>query len=342
MNYYKARHSMLDQTSQSVFTALGRGEVALTKGLAAVFAESPKAALDLVAQTELINSASAQGVSEADLRVCTDLTVDSEERQSPGVGCRRDVVLRFLHNSSRVLTVIIEAKHTDVQAGTGVLDQVGKYLDARGALDRAGDKKIGLTLTKADVIPLRADTASITWTRLTEILADSGSKMAERFANHVRESMGLQHFEVEVYSVPVGRTSDAVEKTYIHAFPQSYSAPVCLYLAPRLAGGGEIPRLYRVERVFDLSTRLLTEQISRIEEIEADVDGDVGTRLRNYFADRVKITGEIEEELRVFVLGTKPIQLKHRPRPKRNNSFKTGRWSLADLLDPSVEVLPSI
>lgn len=114
---------------------------------------------------------------------------------------------------------------------------------------------------------------------------------------------------------------------------------MCLYLAPRNSGGGEIPRLYRVERVYDISTAQLKEQLARIEE-EDKAGTDIGGRLRGYFADRLDDPDQTVEDLRVFVLGTKPIELHHRPRPKRNNAFKTGRWTLADFLDSKNPVLP--
>lgn len=210
LNYYKADHSGLDRTSQSVFTALGRGEVAMTKGLAAVLAGDPKLAVDLALSSPLRSAVEQLGITEEALRATTDLTVDSEERQTPGSGMRRDLVLRFLQDSHRVLTVIIEAKHTDFAASAAVVQQVENYLDVQGCLDRYGDRKVGLTLTKAEVVSARKDIASMTWTRVTEILIASGSAMGSQFAHHVRESMSLQHFEVEVYSVPAGHSSAAV------------------------------------------------------------------------------------------------------------------------------------
>ena len=340
LNYYRSRHLGLDQRSQSIFTALGRRELQLTKGLAAVLADMPSLAIALVAETPLFNAAASVGADLETLYSATDLTVDSEERQVAGTGSRRDLVLRFLRDGRRLLSVIIEAKHTDLKANVSVLDQLAGYVEAQGKLDLPADRKVGLALTKAQLVPTKLELASITWTRLTEILAASGSPMANQFAVHVRKSMSLQHFEVEVYSVPAGDSAQSIEEHYLHAFPQKYGAPVCLFLAPRLAGGGEIPKLYRVLKVYDISDAQLKEQIARIEEEDAYAGTDVGKRMRGYFSDRLDGSVQLDEELRVFVLETKPIVLGHRPRPKRNNPFKTGRWSLADLLDASTSVLP--
>lgn len=340
LNYYRSRHLGLDQTSQSIFTALGRQELAMTKGLAAVLAEAPSLAFDLVSKTPLSKCVLKAGLELETLLSATDLTVDSEERQVAGGGPRRDLVLRFLRDGSRLLTVIVEAKHTDLEANESVLEQLHRYVEANGQLDMPGDRKVGLALTKAELVPTKSNTASITWTRLTEVLSSSHSLMADQFAMHVRKSMSLQHFEVEVYSVPAGDSADSIEKHYLHAFPQKYGAPICLFLAPRLKGGGEIPKLYRVLRVYDVSDGQLREQIARIEQEDAAAGTDVGKRMRGYFADRLDGSVHLDEELRVFVLQTKPIVLNHKPRPKRNNTFKKKTWTLADLLDSSQSVLP--
>ncbi|MCK0517651.1 hypothetical protein [Williamsia sp. DF01-3] len=308
----------------------------MTKGLAAVLADSPSLAVDLIEKTPLKDGALSVGVDLDELRTSTDLTVDSEERQVAGVGPRRDLVLRFLRDGARLLTVIIEAKHTDLKANDTVLDQLAGYVDVEGKLDMQDDRKVGLTLTKAQLVPVSAGIASITWTRLTEILSASKSTLAHQFAMHVRESMSLKHFEVEVYSVPAAGTATAIEEHFVHAFPQHYSAPICLFLAPRQGGGGAIPKLYRVLKVYDVSDAQLKEQIARIDE----EDPAVGARMRGYFADRLNGTLVADEQLRVFVLEPKPIVLEHKPRPKRNNPFKTSRWSLADLLDSSSKILP--
>lgn len=336
LNFYNSGQVGPGFGSHSVFTALGSGEVALTKGLAAVFAVEPNLVLHILDSNPMV-PALGTSLSIAELSKSTLVSVNAEERQGVGVSVdRRDVTVRFFAEERRILTLIIEAKNTSMDGSAAVMAQVRRYLDATSPLDREGDAKVGLTLTRAEILTDYADIGSMTWTHLVELLQSKAStQLAKQYLTNLKENLKMEFFEAEVYSVPAGNTSHMIEQTYIHAFPADRKAPVALFLAPRVSGG-HIPKLYRVERVFDVDTRLLDEHIQKVRE----TDDPVAKRLTEYFVGRLAAFGDADETLRIFVLNENAINLTHNPRPrKKNNPFSTSKWTLLDLLDSNRPLL---
>ncbi|PKZ62626.1 hypothetical protein CYJ73_26155 [Gordonia terrae] len=175
----------------------------------------------------------------------------------------------------------------------------------------------------------------------TELHHSMGHYFAQELSMNIYPQPTTRPRQVEVYSVPVGRTAQVVQDHRIYACPQSYNPPECGYLAPRIARGGEIPVLYRVIAMHDVATKTLNEQLAAIDRVNHPDNQRAVSRIRAFFEDPRGKTDVGDEDLVVFVLHLTAFELPHRPRPKRNNPFRTGRWTLADLLDPLSIELPT-
>lgn len=148
----------------------------------------------------------------------------------------------------------------------------------------------------------------------------------------------MKFYEREVYSIPTGkRSNDAVNELKIYECPNNGKYIIKqkpLYLTFRRHGGGEMDRLYRVEDIIIINFKdefqLFMENEGYPLRTRKAVDAYV-----NYIRERTdwgeKLPGD---EKQIFILADKTIELIHRPKPRRNNSFRA-YYSLADLLDPN-------
>lgn len=322
-----------------MFTALGRDETGLTRGLAAVLAAHPETALALLDSPDIRRVLVASGVRN---RVRpSSLSVDAEEIQPDRR--RRDVVVRAFRAGEPTVTLIVEAKGVSLDlAGRSVAalrQQLDAYLETRSDADADGDVKVGLALTTVRNLGGDDRVATMTWSELAELLhGESRHLLARQFRDHVLMSSGLRHYDVEVLSVPAGVTLAYVDAFRVHAHPADRKSHVALYLAPRAAGGGEVSYLYGIETVFDLDLRQRDVQVARLRQD----DPHLADRVEKYLDARA---GEYPDEvgetvLRVYALAEKAIPLPHKPKPKRNQPGTILKWRLADFLDPALPHLP--
>ena len=146
----------------------------------------------------------------------------------------------------------------------------------------------------------------------------------------------MTFFEREVLSIPAGATYELVmqHRIYSCSNKSGYQHKKTLFLTFRRGNGGEMEALYKISKLlcFDPNVEGQTDR----ELADPDLSEREKSRIRDYMAAHPWWAEPSEaaaaaEGVRFYVLG-EPIELRNKPRPKRNN---VGFWyyDIAELLN---------
>lgn len=241
--------------------------------------------------------------------------------------------------------VIIEAKSANKNIPAKLAaNQLEQYKEVKAfkEFDEFKAEKIyGVTLTKYHEYLKQDWIAAISWDELFSkfYYADrTNEDILDDYFTFITSINGtMKFYEKEVFSIPtVDWSSSAINQFQVYECPNSGKYLIKnkpLFLTFRTTGGGEMEKLYKVEEIIILN---FSEELIAFLE---DENYPIATRNKvqgyAYFMKERGIWTELpNDEKQVFLLSDKTIALPHKPKPKRNNSFRA-YYELAELLDQS-------
>lgn len=317
----------------------GDKETQQTKGLGLLLAKS-QTALQAFLNLEPIKFK----VGNINLKMIDRLIVNCELISSTNTKYRADIVLRMYSNSKPFKMLLIEAK--SINKGTSVYEtnqQIKNYIDKQvfEEMKEFDEECYGVTLTKLPSYTKHKSLISVTWGDIVEALyyvKPNRNTLLDDYFNFLTNINGtMKFYEKEVYSIPTAQWSQkAIDDYKIYECPNKGAHLIKqkpLYLAFRKSGGGEMDKLFKVEDIIimnfakDYETLLKDENYS--PEIRNRVRGYVEYMLENIWPAMP------DDEKQVFLLSDNTIELKNKPKPKRNNSFRS-YYELADLLNKEI------
>jgi len=266
---------------------------------------------------------------EAYSKVVVHTEMGSDERK------RLDIVIQLYKENIPSKALIIEAK--SISTGVVVREvekQLSNYLEDRDTFPLlTGFQVHGVTLTKESIQLKSGVLGSITWTTVLKLLANSKG-LKKDYLNYLTNIEGTMNFyEKEVYSIPAGNSYH-----FQYDYPHIYECPnegknfkavkKPLYFAFRKQGG-IMERLFGVEEIIILNP----SQDLELFYANPKYTSEVKDRVREYCETLWGQEKLPNEEKQFYILSLKnQIELKHKPRPKKNNSFRA-YYYLAELLD---------
>lgn len=318
----------------------GDKETQQTKGLGVLLSKSDTA-LKLFFELPKIKSK----VGRIDFNRVNRLIVNCELISQTNEKFRADIILRLYIKDKSFKAILIEAK--SINKGTSVYEtnkQIERYIVKQSfkELIEFGNEVYGITLTKYPSFSEHKSLISITWTDLIETFYKHVSKsdgLLKDYFNFLTQINGaMKFYEREVFSIPTVKWSmDAINKFHIYECPNSGKYLIKykpLYLAFRNSGGGEMERLYKVDQIIILNFKNDLETF--MDDTNYDIDARNNIRQYSEFMlSNSKWNKLPDDEKQVFVLSKNSIELKNKPRPKRNNSFRA-YYELADLMNKEI------
>lgn len=320
----------------SVFDLIsGDKETKQTKGLAYLLKIQPQIISSLLNMPELTNAIKEIGFNTKLLSEKCLIYIDAEmlsEGQNP---IRRDITISFYKDNQILLVVIIEAKSIKQKNTGDITQQLHKYFYPSLFPKDSNVPKIGVVLTKYRQLLDDKKIASITWSQVVNILAETyekhnkslENKLVKDYIDFVMEvDKEVNYYEKEVLSVPAGKTFDLISKFYIHACPNSYPYKTPLYMTFRKKGG-EMDTLYQIEDIVIINPS--EDSYKTIIEKSTIKEKD---RIQNYILQR-KAEWRFkakDEDYRFYILSKKrEIKLPHKPKIINSGHCY---FSLAELL----------
>ncbi len=312
----------------------GDKETKQTKGLAYLFSLYPNFAIKFAQRfINLPDSRILINISHIDV-TAEEFTIGNNPK-------RADIIIKFFNANNLKLAVVIEAK--SINAGSvqkEKLEKQIKYYIKNIVSIKNAEIKAGVVLTKYkyDI----KDITCLDWNDIINFIDEYYAKNKKdeilkdysEFLININKNMVI--YDAEVASIPAGASIKEIEKNYIYECPNTskFNYKKAMFMAFREGGGGRMKMLYKVKDIIILNASILKQRLEDGEKIlvDLDIDNNVKERIINY----IKSVGVfIDEEKKFYILSTKEskenIELKHNPRPKRNNSF-TAYYSLAHLL----------
>jgi hypothetical protein len=322
----------------------GDKETQQTKGLGLLLAKS-EIALKCFFEIEKIKAK----IGKIDFSSIDQVIVNVELVSKTTTKFRADIVIRFYHLNKPISAVIIEAKSANKNiSAKSATNQLNNYISENAfeeLKEFESDKIFGLTLTKYSSYLEQNNFVSITWSDIISKFFyskyESDTLLADYF-NFLTNIKGTMNFyEREVFSIPTADwSSEAINKYGIYECPNSGSHVIKqkpLFLTFRKSGGGEMEKLYKVEDIIILN---FSEEYKAFMEDESYSE-----------ATKEKVKGYVEfmqiekwkhglpaDEKQVFILSERTIDLLHKPKPPRNNSFRA-YYRLSDLLDTQKKIV---
>lgn len=265
-----------------------------------------------------------------------ELIIDAELRTN--MKKRSDILLRMYKNKIAVLALLFEAKSikSKIVNIKSIEKQIENYLDDPKLKEFSG-KTIGVILTKNELVSEKFN--CITWNNLISVLNIYYSK--NKNANLIKElsdflvkiNNTMEYYEKEVASIPAQSTIVNVEKYSIyHRYSDMDSIKKSIFVTFRKEKG-KMEKLYKVKSILTLSPKFIDDIKSNTLEENSmfnSLEKKDLTNLKEYIINC--LSEEIKEDYNFYILDTDhSIDLKHKPKPKRNN---LGYWyySLSELL----------
>lgn len=318
----------------------GDKETQQTKGLGLLLSKSEEA---LISFLNIKNIHSK--LKKYDLNSVDELIVNCELVSRSENKYRADIVLRFYKSNKPYFALLIEAK--SINKGVSVYQtnkQIENYIEGNvfEELIEFKSDTYGVTLTKLPSIISHEYLISITWSDIIKCFYKKKSKkdsLLEDYFIFLTNIKGtMKFYEREVFSIPTVKwSSTAIDKFNVYECPNSGRYLIKqkpLFLTFRKSGGGEMEKLYKVENIIilnfssDLNTFLKDE----------NYDEDSRNKVKNYAEYMIEkgIWNKLpEDEKQVFLLSDNTIELKNKPKPKRNNSFRA-YYDLSSLLNNKI------
>ena len=256
----------------SLFDLIGNKEPDQTKGLGILLSESKegmKLFLNLLASGH--SSISVNDLLKLDWVVDCEEPIESGSEQNDKNKYRLDIVIRFYKENQLEHIILVEAKSIKAQTAPEVAEQqLNKYI-ASLDLNTTLFTRVILTAGVKEIKHDLNNTIVLTWTDI--ITAFEGAKKDEtkiikKYVDYLLKINGImKHYDVEVATMPTGKSLDIVEDTMIYACPPNY--PIVerhpLYFAFRKGGGnnGEITKLYKLKEIIVID-------LARLEQIEKE------------------------------------------------------------------------
>jgi len=326
----------------------GNKELQQTKGLGLLLSKSPIALKAFLTIPTLKNK-----IGKIDLNKVERLIVNCElpSKQEAVNDLRADIILRFYANKKPFKAFLIEAK--SVNKSTSVISasrQLKNYIDQKcfPELDEFGNECYGITLTKDSSPTKDPQLIAITWSEVIEAFykarrISTNDNLLSDYTNFIMSiNVGMQFYEKEVYSIPTSPWSkQAIENFGVYECPTT--GPYVMRYKPlfitfRGSDGGVMERLHKVEQTIILN---FAKDLAAF--LEDDSYDETMRKIVKAYADfllSINMWPELpDDEKQVLILSKQSIELKNRPRPKRNNSFRA-YYTLADLMNNEICGMP--
>lgn len=315
----------------------GDKETKQTKGLGLLLSKSEialKAFLDIPA----IKSK----VGEIDIKDLSRLIVNCELTSNKDNKFRADIVLRFYKDGQPFKALLIEAK--SINKGTSVSAtnaQIENYIENKAfeELKVFGDNSFGITLTKLPSYITHNSLVSITWEDIIKafykVLPKQDNLLNDYFNFLTNINGTMKFYEKEVLSIPTRKASeDLLNDLLIYECPNEGRYLIKhkpLYITFRKSGGGEMDKLFKVEKVIILNFHEDYETFLKDESYIIDYRNRVKGYV-DYLIDN-KLWIELpHDDKQVFILSENVIELKNSPKPKNGNNSFRAYYELADIL----------
>lgn len=316
----------------------GDKETQQTKGLGLLLSKS-RIALGVFFSLPTIK----RKIGNINLNKIDRLIVNCELISQKNEKVRADIVLRLYVKGQPFKAILFEAK--SINKGTSVYEtnkQIENYITQQSFKELLdfNDAVYGVTLTKYPSPTEHKNLISITWSELIEALYRVTSKKDELlndyfyFITNINGSM--KFYEKEVFSIPTAEWSrNAINKFHIYECPNSGKYIIQyrpLYLTFRNSGGGEMEKLYKVDKIIILNFHKDLKTFMDDESFDLRIRQNVKDYTEYMLKNNSRWKNLPDDEKQVFVLSENTIELKNKPRPKRNNSFRA-YYELADLMN---------
>lgn len=318
----------------------GDKETQQTKGLGLLLSKSQvalKAFLELPAIKSKVGKINFDQQSK--LIVNCELVSQTEKKY------RADIVLRFYINDRPWKALLIEAK--SINKGTSVYEtnkQIENYITKKSfkELGEFGDECYGVTLTKYPSYTKHDNLTSITWSDLIKAFYKARSKkhdlLNDYFSFLTNINGTMKFYEKEVFSIPTAKwSSEAINNFHVYECPNSGKYLIKykpLFLTFRNSGGGEMEKLYKVDDVIILNFKKDYDTFLNDPNYAPEISGKVKGYVE-YLMEKGIWGGLPSDEKQVFILSENAIELKNKPKPAKNNSFRA-YYKLADLLNEKI------
>ncbi len=312
-------------------------ELKQTKALAYLLSERPSLVSDLAA-IEPLRSAVEKAIGRGSQTV-DRVEVNAELMSTSAAGKdRADIVIKMSHRTQPVLALVIEGKNSRLQNvdRAAIKEQLDRYMDGKTFPDLARFNTVGIALTRYETI--LQDYVSLSWSDILELVIARlvqapGDRLLAQFRDFLTEVDPTMHYyEVEVLSVPAGKTFPFVEKHSIYGCPdtKAYNYRKPLRITFREIGS-VMKSLRKIEEiiVFDPTND------SDIDAFKScNRDESVKERVVSYIADRKASVGFAPRPVpyRFYILSVDDvIPLPHQPRRVARGRMY---FKLSTLLDP--------
>ncbi len=311
----------------------GDTETKQTKGLALILKHNPALIERLLNVHEVKRALVDILGSQVKQFIQSDyISVDAEMLGLGDVKIRRDITLTFYSRGIKQLILVIEAKSAKLDRVDGIEQQLRQYFDPLQFPGDVGVPALGLTLTKyKQWFSQGTNFISLTWMDIIMMLHENLAKSTfDSHMNLLRDffqfitgvDKHMRFFEKEVLSVAAGSTYELIESSNIHSCPNTkgFRYKQSLFITFRSAGGGEMRKLYGIDDVLILNPTDDTQLMMIAQSGHPRAD-----HLLAYIADRKKVLNfDQNTEYRFYLLSqTNQIELKHGPKPPKNNA---GGW----------------
>jgi len=342
----KTTFRLYNSLHSSIFDLIeGNGETQQTKGLSLVLSKSEKAI-----KAFLNLKAIEEKIGKIDWQKVDDVLINAEFISTSGKQYRADIVIRLYADRKPYKMIMIEAKSLNKNtAAETAAAQVKNYLSTTTFKEcgEFGTEVYGFTLTKYPAYSKDQHIGMIVWSDVIKLfysLDKSQDLLLNDYFQFITKINGaMQFYEKEVFSIPTADwSSEAINKFYLYECPNAGRYQIKykpLYLTFRKSGGGEMDKLYKVDQII-----LLNFNKDYQTFLQDDVNYSEATRqkVRGYvdYMQSTKNWSELlpNDEKQVLILSEQTIELKHKPKPRANNSFRA-YYTLFDLLNCDKKIL---
>ena len=326
-NYHNYNASIFDLID-------GSSEVKQTTALGYLFSQDENVLrefLKLKQINSILGKVKIENLSK--IVVHTELTSNDDKRV--------DIAILLYKDNQPLKALLIEAKSIKLNISPkNVVDQLEDYLFKEKFNElKSFNELCGCILSKNSFILTKGNITSISWNCIINIL-NKCDGLAKEFLNFLIKINGAMNFyEEEVYSIPAGITYKyQYEYPYIYECPNSgknyKSIKKPLYFAFRKQGGGIMEKLFGIEKI------IILNPFEDFNSFWADpsYSDELKNRVKHY-CDDIWGNNYANEEKQFFILSlNNQIDLPHKPKPKKNNSFRA-YYKLSDLLNQNNEVI---
>lgn len=251
---------------------------------------------------------------------------------------RADIVILFYKNNAPDFGLIIEAKSIRLNISPNeVKTQILNYMENEKFDLLEGFKLYGCILAKTESVIDSNRVCSVSWSSLIEILKTT-TKLGQEYLKFLTNINGVMNFyEKEVYSIPAGDSYKwQYNYPYIYECPNEgrnfVSMKKPLYFTFRKEQG-VMEKLFGVEEVIIMNPKQDFDLFWKSDSYSVEIK----LRVKFYCDDLWGEGKYIDNEQQFFILSlSNQIELKHKPRPRKNNSFRA-YYKLAELLNPDKE-----